>query len=207
MWKYLLVLLCGFQLCTLSSSFLFPLARPPLSPSARSIVHLPSSALLAASLSDVKSINSNSNNHNLKKKDSKEMESKRLQKARLRIAEAQGIIPIGASEDSNFNMKEYMSSLSSSNGQNSVSKVREISWKVAEPAIPYDPKAAAVRLWRQPFKWLIRNIQIFVPLTLFAVTVITDVLLEREKANRQMRADQLTDIISSQSPALIKAGN
>ena len=48
-------------------------------------------------------------------------ESKRLQKARLRIAEAQGIIPIGASEDSNFDFQNYSLALSSST--QSISKV------------------------------------------------------------------------------------
>ena len=133
-----------------------------------------------------------------------EGESKRLQKARLRIAEAQGIIPIGASEDNNFDFKNYSLALSSST--QSISKVREISWRVAEPAIPYDPQKAASRLWGQPLRWLVRNIQIFVPLTLFAMAVIFDVLSGKEEKNRNQRAEELLTIISSQSPALIKAG-
>lgn len=129
-------------------------------------------------------------------------ESIRLQKARLRLAEAQGIVPIGASEDSGFSLKNFSLAISST----SVSKVREISWKVAEPAIPYDPQKAASKLWGQPLRWLVRNVQIFVPLTWFALTVLADAVTKREEENRAMRADQLLNIISSQSPALIKAG-
>ena len=44
------------------------------------------------------------------------------------------------------------------------------------------------------------------PLTWFALTVITDALTSREEEKRSLRANQLLDIISSQSPALIKAG-
>jgi hypothetical protein len=55
--------------------------------------------------------------------------SVRLQKARLRLAEAQGIIPIGASENpEGISLKDYRS-------MPSQSKVREISWRVAEPAV------------------------------------------------------------------------
>jgi hypothetical protein len=58
-----------------------------------------------------------------------ESDSLRLQRARLRLAEAQGIIPIGASEDPNgISLKEYKS-------MPTQSKVREISWRVAEPAV------------------------------------------------------------------------
>jgi hypothetical protein len=132
------------------------------------------------------------------------LESKRLQRARLRIAEAQGLIPIGASEDKNFNVKNYNLALASSS--QSISKVREISWRVAEPAIPYDPQSAAKKLWVQPVRWLVRNIQIFVPLAFFAFTIIFDVITNKEEDNRPKRAEELLDIISSQSPALIKAG-
>lgn len=136
---------------------------------------------------------------------STENESARLQKARLRVAEAQGIVPIGASEDKNFSVKDYSLSLAATTPA-AISKVREISWKVAEPAIPYDPAKAATKLWVQPLRWLIRNVQIFVPLTLFALTVLFDALTENEEKNRSRRANELLDIISSQSPALIKAG-
>ena len=58
-------------------------------------------------------------------------ESQRLKRARLRLAEAQGIIPIGASENKNISLEEFKSLPSSQQ-----SKVREISWRVAEPAVP-----------------------------------------------------------------------
>jgi hypothetical protein len=72
--------------------------------------------------------------------------SDRLRKARLRLAEAQGVIPIGrgdgqfeetslnllieigASENNNFDFQDLKSAPS-------LSKVREISWRVAEPGI------------------------------------------------------------------------
>jgi len=88
----------------------------------------------------------------------------------------------------------------------SQSKVREISWRVAEPLVKYDPDRASAQLFSQPFKWLGRNVQIFVPVTLFVGKVLSDLLLNREEANRKKRANELLDIISAQSPALIKAG-
>jgi aarF domain-containing kinase len=122
----------------------------------------------------------------------------RLRKAQLRLAEAQGIIPIGASEDLsiNFDMQSTPS----------LSRVREISWRVAEPAISYDPIKASSKLFAQPVKWLIRNVQFFLPVALFVTTIIIDILTDKEEDNRLQRADQLLNLISAQSPALIKAG-
>lgn len=125
-------------------------------------------------------------------------DSERLKKAKLRLAEAQGVIPIGASSSS--------SQVLQSTVVPNLSKVREISWRVAEPSVVYDPDRAAKELLSQPFKWLGRNIQIFVPVTVFVVEVLSDILLQKEEQNRQVRADKLLDIISSQPPALIKAG-
>lgn len=48
--------------------------------------------------------------------------------------------------------------------------------------------------------------QIFVPVTLFVAKVLGDLLLNLEETNRPKRANELLDIISAQSPALIKAG-
>eukprot|EP00981_Chlorochromonas_danica_P009506 scaffold2709_cov163-Ochromonas_danica.AAC.8 len=87
-----------------------------------------------------------------------------------------------------------------------LSKVREISWRVAEPEVKYDPILASRRLFKQPARWLLRNAQIFVPLALFATKVILDIVLKREEELRSQRAEELLKIISSQSPALIKAG-
>jgi predicted unusual protein kinase regulating ubiquinone biosynthesis (AarF/ABC1/UbiB family) len=125
--------------------------------------------------------------------------SKRLQRARLRLAEAQGIIPIGASENSDVLLKDFKPVPSQS-------KVREISWRVAEPAVRYDPDGLATRFYAQPVKWIQRNIQFLIPMTLFTVRVITDILTNKELDNRARRANEILDIISAQSPALIKAG-
>lgn len=125
--------------------------------------------------------------------------SQRLKLARLRLAEARGIIPIGSSE-LGINLNEFKTLPVSQ------SKVREISWRVAEPATPYDPDRAATKLWRQPVRWLVRNVQIFVPLLTFVTTVIGDVVSNKEESNRKQRAQELLNIISAQSPALIKAG-
>ena len=124
--------------------------------------------------------------------------SSRLKKAQLRLAEAQGIIPIGASEDASYQF-DY-------NSTPSLSRVREINWRVAEPAVRYDPVAASKKLYQQPVKWLIRNIQFLLPVALFFSAVIIDILTNKEEDNRLKRADQLLDLISAQSPALIKAG-
>lgn len=124
--------------------------------------------------------------------------SNRLRKAQLRLAEAQGLIPIGASEDSSINV-DFQSTPS-------LSKVREIGWRVAEPAVSYDPVSASSKLFAQPVKWLIRNVQFLLPVALFVSEVILDVLTNKEEVNRLKRADELLNLISAQSPALIKAG-
>eukprot|EP00607_Mallomonas_marina_P009422 CAMPEP_0182420552 /NCGR_PEP_ID=MMETSP1167-20130531/5436_1 /TAXON_ID=2988 /ORGANISM="Mallomonas Sp, Strain CCMP3275" /LENGTH=737 /DNA_ID=CAMNT_0024596649 /DNA_START=178 /DNA_END=2391 /DNA_ORIENTATION=+ len=129
----------------------------------------------------------------------KPKESERLRRARLRLAEAQGIIPIGASDSPSISLEEIKKMPLSQ------SKVREISWRVAEPAVPYDPERASKRLWSQPVRWLARNVEIFFPLALFVSTVLLDIVRGEEEANRDQRAHQLLDIISAQSPALIKA--
>lgn len=128
-----------------------------------------------------------------------ENDSERLKKARLRLAEAQGIIPIGASEMSLASIKDLKAIPSQS-------KVREISWRVAEPEVTYNPSGLSAKLFSQPIVWLGRNIQIFAPLTFFFGRVLTDILLNKEEENRPLRAAQILDIVSQQSPALIKAG-
>ena len=125
--------------------------------------------------------------------------SQRLKKAQLRLAEAQGRIPIGASDDPSFtyNLQSAPASLS---------RVREIQWRVAEPAVVYDPVSASSKFFAQPVKWLIRNVQFLLPVALFVSTVIIDVISGKEESNRLRRADELLNLISAQSPALIKAG-
>lgn len=86
------------------------------------------------------------------------------------------------------------------------SKMREVSWRVAEPEVKYDHELAAKRLLQRPALWISRNLKIFVPLTFFVGRVIVDLLRKREKSNRAKRAEELLNIISNQSPAVIKAG-
>lgn len=125
--------------------------------------------------------------------------SPRLRKAQLRLAEAQGIIPIGASED-------IATALTVQPTAPSLSRVREISWRVAEPAVKYDPVTASSKFFKQPVTWLVRNVQFILPVALFVTTIIVDVLTGKEEENRLRRADELLNLISAQSPALIKAG-
>lgn len=130
--------------------------------------------------------------------------SVRLNEARLRLAEARGLIPIGATENmediKDIKLEDLL------NLTPSTSKVREISWRVAEPEVKYDPKRAEEELFVQPVRWITRNAQIFIPLSFFIIRVVSDILLKKEKINRQERAEELLDIISAQSPAIIKAG-
>ena len=124
----------------------------------------------------------------------------RLRKARLRLAEAQGVLPIGASEIPGMTLEASLVS------KGALSKVREISWRVAEPSVKYDPVNSSKTLFAQPLKWISRNIQFTTPVFLFAVSVIFDIITDKEEENRPTRARQLLDIVSVQSPALIKAG-
>lgn len=79
--------------------------------------------------------------------------------------------------------------------------------KVAEPLVKYDPVQAEKLLFRQPTKWVIRNIQIAVPIGLWAVGVVTDyVTNQRSSQQRRQRAQQLRHAISSLGPAIIKGG-
>ena len=130
------------------------------------------------------------------------LQSQRLKRARLRLAEAQGLLPIGGSEVEGVSLSDFTANKASS----VQSKVREISWRVAEPAVQYDPIGDSSRLFAQPVRWIKRNIEIFVPLTIFVISVVGDILGNREEQNREKRAEEILDIISKQSPALIKAG-
>lgn len=77
--------------------------------------------------------------------------------------------------------------------------------KVAEPLVKYDPVAAEKQLFRQPAKWLIRNVQIAGPIGLWAVGVLSDFVVS-QRSNRRQRAIQLRNAISNLGPAIIKAG-
>lgn len=76
--------------------------------------------------------------------------------------------------------------------------------KVAEPLVTYDPIAAEKLLFRQPTKWLVRNLQISLPFGLWASGVVMDFLTGQE--NRRVRAVQLKEAISGLGPAIIKGG-
>jgi hypothetical protein len=78
--------------------------------------------------------------------------------------------------------------------------------KVAEPLVKYDPVAAEKLLFRQPTKWVVRNVQIAFPFGLWAAGVITDYVFERKSNKRRQRATQLLKAISGLGPAIIKAG-
>ncbi|KAM3574399.1 hypothetical protein VYU27_003692 [Nannochloropsis oceanica] len=121
--------------------------------------------------------------------------SMRLQRARLRLAEAQGIIPAGSSD-------RYQTP----GGLQRTTKVRDLTFKVAEPEVQYDPEEAEARLWRQPVTWLKRNVDLFVPMTAFLGRVIVDIITDEEERHRRKRAQELLEIISGLGPAVIKAG-
>ena len=76
--------------------------------------------------------------------------------------------------------------------------------KVAEPLVTYDPVAAEKLLFRQPTKWLVRNVQIAFPFGYWAAGIVYDFIMGRQ--NRRVRAVQLKEAISGLGPAIIKGG-
>jgi len=78
--------------------------------------------------------------------------------------------------------------------------------KVAEPLVKYDPIAAERLLFRQPTKWVIRNIQIALPIGWWAACVVIDTIAGTSQKNRPVRAKQLLQAISGLGPAIIKGG-
>jgi aarF domain-containing kinase len=78
--------------------------------------------------------------------------------------------------------------------------------KVAEPLVRYDPVAAEKLLFRQPTKWMVRNVQIAFPFGFWAAGVGWDFLMGRSRENRRVRARQLLKAISGLGPAIIKGG-
>jgi predicted unusual protein kinase regulating ubiquinone biosynthesis (AarF/ABC1/UbiB family) len=78
--------------------------------------------------------------------------------------------------------------------------------KVAEPLVAYDPVAAEQLLFRQPTKWVIRNIQIALPIGWWAACVVIDFIGGKSQTNRKKRAKQLLQAISGLGPAIIKGG-
>ena len=78
--------------------------------------------------------------------------------------------------------------------------------KVAEPLRKYDPIRTEQLLFAQPTKWIIRNIQIGLPLVTWMTGVIYDIITDVEETNRRNRAKQLLDTVSGLGPAIIKGG-
>jgi len=65
---------------------------------------------------------------------------------------------------------------------------------VAEPEIQYDPEEAEGRLWRQPLRWLKRNVDLFVPLTAFIGRVLMDIQTQLEEKVREEEAVEVRRI-------------
>jgi len=78
--------------------------------------------------------------------------------------------------------------------------------KVAEPLVKYDPIKAERLLFRQPTKWLVRNVQIALPLSLWFTGVVSDIITSKEESNRRNRAKQLLKTLTGLGPAIIKGG-
>jgi predicted unusual protein kinase regulating ubiquinone biosynthesis (AarF/ABC1/UbiB family) len=132
--------------------------------------------------------------------------SARVDRARLRLAEVQGLLPIGASEKAELTGTSLSEMMKQATSIDSSTRVREISWRVAEPEIRYDAMRSQTELYSQPLRWLSRNVELFVPFSIFTLNVVFDILTGTEKQRRANRAEELLDVISKQSPAIIKAG-
>lgn len=53
--------------------------------------------------------------------------------------------------------------------------VPRVRYKVAEPETRYDPVLLEKELFKQPVRWLVRNVELFLPLGTFAAKVLLDV--------------------------------
>eukprot|EP00903_Cladosiphon_okamuranus_P022275 g20481.t1 len=122
-------------------------------------------------------------------------QSRRLGKARERLLEATGdyAFPPGGQLDEITGIRKQ-------------TRVRDLQFKVAEPEVRYDPVRLEEQLFKQPVKWLVRNVELFVPLGTFVAKVIFDIQSGVEVRNRKRRAEELLGIISDLGPAIIKAG-
>jgi aarF domain-containing kinase len=134
-------------------------------------------------------------------------DSNRLKKAKLRLAEVQGILPYGFSEnisvDALANFQQVLVSLPVEQLKPAV-RARDITWKVAEPEIKYDPAAASKSI--SSWSWMVHSGKVFLPIGMFMMKILCDVALKQEESNRSKRARQLLQFLTAQSPALIKAG-
>lgn len=142
--------------------------------------------------------------------------STRLYRARLRLAEAQGRLPPGLADvaaavkvDSGLLLPASLETIDLEGLPDGplVSRVRDYNFtRVAAAEVAYDPELAEKTLFRQPLRWLKRNVELFVPLAGFALSVLGDLQRGEELANRRTRARELEGIIAGLGPAIIKGG-
>ena len=59
--------------------------------------------------------------------------------------------------------------------------------KVAEPEVRYDPVRLEEQLFKQPVKWLVRNVELFVPLGTFVAKVIFDIQVQEQYTHVKCR--------------------
>ena len=86
---------------------------------------------------------------------------------------------------------------------------RPSQYEEAAPPIPnvaYDPERAAERFSSQSMAVGLRHMQLLGPLLTFLAKVCVDVRSGAEQRRRRQRAAELTSLISSLGPAIIKAG-
>ena len=74
------------------------------------------------------------------------------------------------------------------------------------PVVEYDPVLAAARFASQPMAVGVRQMRLIGPVLAFLSKIILDVQQGEEEAHRRERAEELTELISSLGPAVIKAG-
>ena len=74
------------------------------------------------------------------------------------------------------------------------------------PSLRYDPTQAAARFASQPMAVMSRQMKLLAPLLAFVSKVVLDVQQGQELARRPQRAEELTALIGSLGPAIIKAG-
>lgn len=91
-----------------------------------------------------------------------------------------------------------------SSGQHDAGSVRAT--HLDQAVVDYDPEGSARRFAKQPMRVLRRQLELALPLAAFALSVLMDVALGVERANRPARAAELLALISRCGPAVIKAG-
>jgi len=115
---------------------------------------------------------------------------------------------VNADDDTSLSAKKGGEQSTSTNSSSEMEQRKNIaaSGQVAQPLVRYDPVAADKLLFLRPNVWLVRNVQIAFPFGFWIAGVLLDNLLGCEQQKRTHRAQQLTEIICSMGPAIIKAG-